>query len=172
MVGGKKLRAKRRGIFLWNKKIEQNARQFIKKKQQQRPAKKWLRKRVPTKSCKATFCVWSVGKNCERKGVAFFYEYKKIEQNARQFINKKQQQKPAEKWLRKRVPTKSCKAIFCVWSVGKNCERKGVAFFYEHKKIEQELDNFFPWLGWQDLNLRMRESKSRALPLGYTPMLL
>ena len=25
------------------------------------------------------------------------------------------------------------------------------------------------WLGWQDLNLRMRESKSRALPLGYTP---
>ena len=26
------------------------------------------------------------------------------------------------------------------------------------------------WLGWQDLNLRMRESKSRALPLGYTPL--
>ena len=26
------------------------------------------------------------------------------------------------------------------------------------------------WLGWQDSNLRMRESKSRALPLGYTPM--
>ena len=25
------------------------------------------------------------------------------------------------------------------------------------------------WLGWQDLNLRMRESKSRALPLGDTP---
>ena len=25
------------------------------------------------------------------------------------------------------------------------------------------------WLGQQDLNLRMRESKSRALPLGYTP---
>ena len=29
----------------------------------------------------------------------------------------------------------------------------------------------FVWLGWQDLNLRMRESKSRALPLGDTPML-
>ena len=25
------------------------------------------------------------------------------------------------------------------------------------------------WLGWQGSNLRMRESKSRALPLGYTP---
>ncbi len=28
------------------------------------------------------------------------------------------------------------------------------------------------WLGWKDLNLRMRESKSRALPLGDTPMLM
>ncbi len=27
-----------------------------------------------------------------------------------------------------------------------------------------------PWLGWLDSNQRMRESKSRALPLGYTPM--
>ena len=26
------------------------------------------------------------------------------------------------------------------------------------------------WLGWLDSNQRMRESKSRALPLGYTPM--
>jgi hypothetical protein len=26
------------------------------------------------------------------------------------------------------------------------------------------------WLGWQDLNLRMTESKSVALPLGYSPM--
>ena len=25
-------------------------------------------------------------------------------------------------------------------------------------------------LGWQELNLRMRESKSLALPLGYTPV--
>ncbi len=25
------------------------------------------------------------------------------------------------------------------------------------------------WLGWQDLNLRVPESKSGALPLGYTP---
>ena len=25
------------------------------------------------------------------------------------------------------------------------------------------------WLGWQGSNLRMRESKSRALPLGYIP---
>ena len=30
----------------------------------------------------------------------------------------------------------------------------------------------FIWLGWQDLNLRMRESKSRALPLGYTPLVI
>lgn len=28
----------------------------------------------------------------------------------------------------------------------------------------------FKWLGWQDLNLRMKESKSFALPLGYTPI--
>ena len=28
----------------------------------------------------------------------------------------------------------------------------------------------FLWLGWQDLNLRMQESKSCALPLGDTPM--
>ena len=27
------------------------------------------------------------------------------------------------------------------------------------------------WLGWLGSNQRMRESKSRALPLGYTPML-
>ena len=27
------------------------------------------------------------------------------------------------------------------------------------------------WLGWQDLNLRMIESKSIALPLGDTPIL-
>ena len=26
------------------------------------------------------------------------------------------------------------------------------------------------WLGWQGSNLRMRESKSLALPLGYTPL--
>ena len=26
------------------------------------------------------------------------------------------------------------------------------------------------WLGWLDLNQRMRESKSRALPLGDTPI--
>lgn len=25
------------------------------------------------------------------------------------------------------------------------------------------------WLGWEDSNLRMAESKSAALPLGYTP---
>ncbi len=29
----------------------------------------------------------------------------------------------------------------------------------------------FYWLGWLDSNQRMRESKSRALPLGYTPSL-
>ena len=28
------------------------------------------------------------------------------------------------------------------------------------------------WLGWQDLNLRVWESKSHALPLGYTPLIL
>ncbi len=26
------------------------------------------------------------------------------------------------------------------------------------------------WQGWLDSNQRMRESKSRALPLGYTPV--
>ncbi len=26
------------------------------------------------------------------------------------------------------------------------------------------------WLGWQESNLRMSESKSDALPLGYTPL--
>ena len=39
--------------------------------------------------------------------------------------------------------------------------------------LEADLQGrFFPteWLGWQGSNLRMRESKSRALPLGYTPM--
>ena len=33
------------------------------------------------------------------------------------------------------------------------------------------LYNTFYWQGWQDSNLRMRESKSRALPLGYIPIL-
>ena len=28
------------------------------------------------------------------------------------------------------------------------------------------------WLRWQDSNLRMRESKSLALPLGYTPIMV
>ena len=27
------------------------------------------------------------------------------------------------------------------------------------------------WLGWPDSDRRMRESKSRALPLGYTPVI-
>ena len=31
-------------------------------------------------------------------------------------------------------------------------------------------DKLQTWLGWLDSNQRMRESKSRALPLGYTPM--
>ena len=35
-------------------------------------------------------------------------------------------------------------------------------------KNEQKC-SFFSWQGWQDLNLRMLESKSSALPLGYTP---
>ena len=30
----------------------------------------------------------------------------------------------------------------------------------------------FNWQGWQDLNLRMTESKSVALPLGDTPILI
>ena len=34
-----------------------------------------------------------------------------------------------------------------------------------------DLVNFY-WLGWQDLNLRMPESKSGALPLGDTPTLI
>ncbi len=37
-------------------------------------------------------------------------------------------------------------------------------------KIKKSHANMrFFWQGWQDLNLRMPESKSGALPLGYTP---
>ena len=32
--------------------------------------------------------------------------------------------------------------------------------------------SFLIWLGWQDSNLRVRESKSLALPLGYTPIVI
>ena len=35
-----------------------------------------------------------------------------------------------------------------------------------------QLSYWVIWLGWLDSNQRMRESKSRALPLGYTPMSL
>ena len=43
---------------------------------------------------------------------------------------------------------------------------------WRHPNIQDSLPN--PkgfWLGWQDSNLRVRESKSLALPLGYTPIL-
>ncbi len=39
------------------------------------------------------------------------------------------------------------------------------------KKIRWSKAHFAPtWLGWLDLNQRMTESKSVALPLGYTPL--
>ncbi len=37
-----------------------------------------------------------------------------------------------------------------------------------NEKSESKLSDF--WLGWPDSDRRMRESKSRALPLGYTPI--
>ena len=36
------------------------------------------------------------------------------------------------------------------------------------RKSKRRLKNRLSWLRWQDSNLRMRESKSRALPLGDT----
>ena len=39
---------------------------------------------------------------------------------------------------------------------------KKVSFVSRQKRL-------FSWQGWQDLNLRMTESKSVALPLGYIP---
>ena len=47
----------------------------------------------------------------------------------------------------------------------------GVADEPTNKRRRLALSAVLFWLGWQDLNLRMRESKSRALPLGDTPML-
>lgn len=42
---------------------------------------------------------------------------------------------------------------------------------YFDKKIRGSKAYFAPtWLGWLDLNQRMTESKSVALPLGYTPL--
>ena len=58
---------------------------------------------------------------------------------------------------------------FRVWSVRRKLRAKKRCIFL-HKKIELKARQFPLWLGWQDLNLRMRESKSRALPLGYTPI--
>ena len=40
-----------------------------------------------------------------------------------------------------------------------------------HKKSHLKMTFLF-WLGWEDSNRRMPESKSGALPLGYTPMYL
>ena len=45
----------------------------------------------------------------------------------------------------------------------------GVADEPTNKRRRLALSAVLFWLGWQDLNLRMRESKSRALPLGDTP---
>ena len=44
---------------------------------------------------------------------------------------------------------------------------------FRHRKslINVVFARLFAWLGWQDLNLRMPESKSGALPLGDTPIL-
>ncbi len=37
------------------------------------------------------------------------------------------------------------------------------------RQVLCRLSYWVKWLGWPDSNQRMRESKSRALPLGYTP---
>ena len=46
-----------------------------------------------------------------------------------------------------------------------------IATKHRLKKTAYELA-VFRWLGWQDLNSRMRESKSLALPLGDIPTIL
>ena len=40
-----------------------------------------------------------------------------------------------------------------------------------NKKATRQKSNCFFWLGWRDLNSRMTESESVALPLGDTPIL-
>ena len=56
--------------------------------------------------------------------------------------------------------------------------QSALMLFDFHRWAILQLQNFSPnqiqpkicfWQGWQDLNLRVRESKSRALPLGDTP---
>lgn len=47
--------------------------------------------------------------------------------------------------------------------------RKGADFCAPKHKKALRYNNLKAWLGWLDLNQRMTESKSVALPLGYTP---
>ena len=42
--------------------------------------------------------------------------------------------------------------------------------FHSKQKSSNFRYYFSVWLGWQDSNLRMPESKSGALPLGYSPI--
>ena len=58
--------------------------------------------------------------------------------------------------------------VIFVWLHKKTKNKRKMLFF--NKKTEHKAQ-FFVWLGWQDLNLRMHESKSCALPLGDTPSL-
>ena len=45
----------------------------------------------------------------------------------------------------------------------------GIHDIVTRKNLHPARDGDDRWLGWQDSNLRMAESKSAALPLGYTP---
>ena len=58
------------------------------------------------------------------------------------------------------------------WASGPNI--LNILIFFDFVKINLKFLDFFLsfdkfWQGWQDLNLRMQESKSCALPLGDTP---
>ncbi len=48
------------------------------------------------------------------------------------------------------------------------CRRRERAVSWTRLDEERTIYVYF-WLGWEDLNPRMTESESVALPLGYTP---
>ena len=56
---------------------------------------------------------------------------------------------------------------YCLFLLGYNRHCKWLEF---KNDLCIFLKNRSNWLGWQDSNLRMLESKSSALPLGYTPI--
>ena len=58
----------------------------------------------------------------------------------------------------------------CVNTLYLVIDKKSTPFAKKYYKISKiYLAEIPQWQGWQDLNLRILESKSSALPLGYTP---